>query len=57
MYFFMTGLMALAWLQLQGGHDIQPKDVLEKVRILEKKIDGEIEREKREDEIERKLRK
>jgi len=49
----MSGLMALAWLQLQRGYDVQPKDVLKQLIALEKKIDIEIEREKRDDIIER----
>jgi len=52
-YIFMSGLMALAWLQLQRGYDVQPKDVLKQLIALEKKIDIEIEREKRDDIIER----
>jgi len=52
-YIFMTGLMALAWLQLQDVSGIQPKDVFKEVQILRRKIDTEIEREKKDDEEER----
>ena len=37
-YIFMTGLIALAWLQMQDGHKIQPKDVLKKVQEVENKF-------------------
>jgi len=50
-YFFMTGLMALAWLQLQNNHSVHPEDVLKKLEVLEKKIDAEIERERIDDQM------
>ncbi|MCP4989380.1 MAG: hypothetical protein GY928_25975 [Colwellia sp.] len=54
-YIFMSGLMALAWLQLEDSLEVKPKDVLNKLEVLENKIDTEIEREKEEDEKEAKL--